>query len=224
MKRIMCALILVVMAAASARAGHPIDSAIAAIRNTGVWIDKRRCPDTTIFLLGNRVAKDISLEALSNEKMLTYPCSSGVWKMALPSNFYRAKAVLINPMPDQEESSVNKRYVLTYCTPEEFGKIVTYTTARPELWTVFADTLMIAPAPTLDDQDTLLIQFYATAETPDSMADTVDLPDRYMGLWEERVKLLIMERIEYVGPSREASKVREAELESTLLGRPSDEE
>lgn len=193
----------------------------AEIRQSGIYIDENRVPDSILKTFLNDNATIIATVGLTNQSIDTIILSSDSLEYGLPVDYHLFQALLIS---DELETDLNKslRQVLQYLHPTDFGKQATYgTTGKIEQFTIFTNKIQVDKYTDFDD--TLFLWYYSKPSDMTDSNSVLDLDDKYIPLLKSLTKNNVIERIEFIPKDESKTFDILKIMTESLLGRKSDE-
>lgn len=192
------------------------------IYTKGIYIDQHRFPTTVLTRFFNEYLIELVCQARTNESDATIELTADSTVFEMPSDFYLIEAVLLNPDPDFALSSTNKWEAMKFIPRRDFGKSGTYKSGRPEQYSIWNDSIRFE-TPSEDGEDTVIVSYFRYPRVLVDDTNTVDIPDNYLHLLKEYVRLECLFRIKPGGPGYQMLKEDVRALELRILGRPEDE-
>lgn len=221
MKTVICILLLLLVMVLGGQAAT-LDDLVQSIRDKGVYFDAERFPEAVLFRMFNEHLISIVTMARTNQADVIIQMTEDSFVFLLPSDFYLINAVILNADPDEPIGTENYPAALKYVPPNQFGKSGTYSSGRPEHYTIWDDSIKFH-APSATGNDSLFLMYFALPTAMTTGSDAVDVPDAYLHLLKEYVRAECLDRIVPGGPGRQETGIHLKMIEETLLGRPEDE-
>jgi hypothetical protein len=196
---------------------------ISSVRQRSVLIDQTRFPDTTVMNFTNDELIRLTVIGQTLQKETTYVVSSTNRSYRLPVKFYLPLAAILNGNPNGKPEEAVQRIRLQYVPLALTGAVFTVkSTGRPTQFSQWGDSLLLN-ATSETGSDTVWLDYFAYPKRLTATTDTVQIPDAFLPLLKDRVLLTCYGRMVATPPNQSQIEKEIIDLETKLLGRPTDD-
>lgn len=192
------------------------------VRGRSLYFDSRRITDSLIRQFTNEEAENIAVLGSALERETTIVLTDEDYEYALPSDFYLAEAVILNPNPAPGASEAPRPSALKFSPLRDYGRNPSLEVGRPTQWSIFNQKIRFDRV-SQTELDTATLFYFAHHEILTDTSDTLDLPMQFEPLLIDRVVLKCYSRINFNPPDKDELLQNILFIEQKLLGRPVDE-
>jgi len=204
---------------------EPAGTLIDRARESHLWIDTVRFPDSIMLTLLNIELQKLAYEDRSVEKTYRIALDTAKFGWPLPVDCFAVAAVIRNVDWTKDRSSEKQIKALTYVAQTDIGARFTYAVGRPGMWSLWGDTLLLDQISN-SGLDTLTVRYWSDPDTLIYRSTTIPVKNRYLSILYGRLIEACVNRLVFPGavtPNAAPNAVGTQSIQSTTpAGRPTE--